>query len=165
MTSTKKTWLSILIAAVIIIGMFAAAVVGGTAFFIYRHVHTQFTPSDDAERQFAEARSRFAGQQPLLEIRRDDQAVVHRSPASPRRDLTALHALAYDPSAHKLVHVDIPIWLLRLVPAGGTIHISDVDELDTINAKLTLEDLERHGPGLVMDLHRQGESQVLVWTE
>ena len=52
--------------------------VGGTAYFIYRHVHTQFTPTENADRQFAEARARFAGQQPLIEIRKDDEPIVHR---------------------------------------------------------------------------------------
>jgi hypothetical protein len=76
--STRKTWISVLIASVIIVGLLAVAAIGGTAFFIYGHVNTQFTPSDNAEQQFAEARARFTGQQPLIEIRKDDEPVLHR---------------------------------------------------------------------------------------
>jgi nitrate reductase NapE component len=163
-SSSKKTWVSILIAAVIIIGMMALAVVGGTAFFIYRHINAQFTPPANAEREFEEARARFAGQRPLIEMR-NDAPVLHRDESKPRRELQALHALAYDPDAEKLVHIDIPMWLLRLVPSRKTIHISDLDELNDERANLTLEDLERHGPGLVLDIRRQHQGQVLVWTE
>jgi len=59
--STRKTWVSVVIAAVIIVGVLAVSAVGGTAYFIYRHVHTQFTPTENADKQFAEARARFAG--------------------------------------------------------------------------------------------------------
>jgi hypothetical protein len=162
--SSKKTWISILIAAVIVVGMLAVAVVGGTVFFIYRHINTQVTPTADAERQFAEARARFAGRKPLIEMR-NDEPVLHRDHSQPRRELTTLHALAYDPDDEKLVHIDIPMWLLRLVPSGKPIHISDLDELSDERMRLTLEDLERHGPGLILDIRRPHEGQVLVWTE
>jgi hypothetical protein len=164
MPTAKTTWISIIIAAVIVVGMLAVATVGGTALFIYRHIQTQFTSADSAEQQFAEARARFAGQQPLVEMR-NDQPVLHRSPSAPRRDLRALRAIAYDPRAHKLVHIEVPMWLLRLIPSGHAIHISDVEEFDDDRARLTLEDLERHGPGLVLDIKRLRSGQVLVWTE
>src|SRR3982074_2708227 len=57
--SNKKTWISIVIAAVIVVGILAVSAVGGTAYFIYRHVHTQFVPNDNAEQRFAEARGRL----------------------------------------------------------------------------------------------------------
>jgi hypothetical protein len=164
MTSTKKTWISIIIAAVIVVGIMAMTVVGGTAYFIYSHIQTQLTSTDSAEEQFAQARARFAGQQPLVELR-DDEPVLHRNGSAPRQALRALHALAYDPRAHKLVHIDVPMWLLRLVPSGNAIHISDLEELDEDRAHLTLDDLERHGPGLVLDVKRYRSGQVLVWTE
>jgi hypothetical protein len=165
MTTSKKTWISILIAAVIIVWMLALAMVGGTALFIYSHINSQFTPAENAERQFAQMRARFAGQQPLVEMRTDDEPVLHRTASAPRQELRSLHALAYDTRAQKLVHVDVPIWLLRFMPSGNTIRIADLDELDDQRARLTLEDLERHGPGLVLDVRRRRNGQVLVWTE
>src|SRR5258705_3992919 len=95
--NTRKTWVSVLIASVIIVGMLAAAAIGGTAFFIYRHVNTQFTPNENAEQQFREARARFAGQKPLIEIRKDDEPILHRDviPASmPPGKLDTLRVLA-----------------------------------------------------------------------
>ena len=165
MTTTKKTWISILIASVIILGMLALVVVGGTALFIYRHVNSELTPPENAQERFAQMRAKFVGQQPLIEIRRDESAVVHRAPSAARHELRVLHALAYDRHDHKLVHIDVPIWLLRLMPSGRTINISELDEFDDQRGRLTLEDLERHGPGLVLDVQRDRGGQVLVWTE
>src|SRR4051794_4483918 len=119
--SSRKTWISILIAAVIVVGMIAAAIVGGTAFFIYRHVDARFTSETTAGEEFAAARAHFVGQPPLIEMRRNDEPIVHRDliQGAPRaaRPLEALRVLAYDDNAGKLVRVTIPFWLLRIFPS------------------------------------------------
>jgi hypothetical protein len=166
--SNKKTWLSILIAAVIIVGIMAVAVVGGTAYFFSRHISTQIAPSDDAAHEFAAARERFTGQQPLVEIRRGDQAVVHREviPVSmPATKLESLRVLAYDTHARKLVRVSIPFWLLRMAPSRNFSLINNGIDFDSERVHLTVEDLERRGPGLILDQTEHGGSQVLVWAE
>jgi len=162
---TKKTVIAVVVSVVLIIGLLAAGIVGGTAFFIYRHVHAQFTPQENAEQQFAAQRERFAGQQPLLELSLGDEPTIHRTPEQPRRELNALHALVYDGRAGKLTHVDIPGWLLRMMSGGGRIRIANLEMFDDDRDRVTLEDLERHGPGLLLDLRRGRGSQVLVWTE
>jgi type II secretory pathway pseudopilin PulG len=166
---SRKTWVSVLIAAVIIIGMLAAAAVGGTAFFFYRHVHTQVTPTENAAQQFAEARARFAGQQPLIEIQKDDRALLHRevipASASPAK-LAVLRVLAYDTRGSKLVNVSIPFWLIRMAPSRRFSFFDDNGiDFDSDRVHLTLEDLERRGPGLILDQTDRRGSQVLVWTE
>jgi hypothetical protein len=163
------TWVSILIAGIIIVGILAVTVVGGAAYFIYRHVNTSFTAVEKAETEFTEARARFAGQQPLIEVRHDDEPVIHReivaeAPMSSRK-LEALRVLAYDQRAHKLVRVSIPFWLLRLAP---TRHFSLNDngfDFDSDRVRLTVDDLERRGPGLIIDTKDRHGSHVLVWTE
>jgi hypothetical protein len=162
---TKKTVIAVVVSVVLIVGLLAVGIVGGTAFFIYRHVNAQFTPQENAEQQFAAQRARFDGQQPLLEMSLGDEPTIHRTPAQPRRELKALHALVYDARSSKLTHVDIPGWLLQLMSGGGRIRIANLEMFDDDRDRVTLEDLERHGPGLVLDLQRGRRTQVLVWTE
>jgi hypothetical protein len=167
--SNKKTWVSIVIAAVIIVGVVALAAVGGTAYFIYRHVQTQFVPSASAEQQFAEARARFAGQKPLIEIQKDEEAVLHREmipKTLPAAKLDTLRVLAYDTRANKLVNVAIPMWLLRMAPSNHFSFMKDNGiDFDADRVHITLEDVERRGPGLLLDQADRRGSQVLVWTE
>jgi hypothetical protein len=167
--NSRKTWVSVLIASVIVVGMLAAVAIGGTAFFIYNHVNTQFTPNENADAQFAEARARFAGQRPLIEIRKDDEPVLHREviPASlPAIKLETLRVLAYDTHAEKLVRVSIPFWLLRMAPTKHVSFLNDTGiDFDSDRVRLTLADLERRGPGLILDQADRRGSQVLVWTE
>jgi nitrate reductase NapE component len=167
--SKRKTWISVLIAAVIIVGILAVSAVGGTFYFISRHVHTQFTPTDRADQQFAEARARFAGQQPFIEIRKDEEPVLHRETipkTMPPAKLDTLRVLAYDTRANKLVNVSIPMWLLRMAPSNKFSFMKDNGiDFDSDRVRITLEDVERRGPGLLLDQADRRGSQVLVWTE
>ncbi|HEY7289392.1 MAG TPA: hypothetical protein VH583_06100 [Vicinamibacterales bacterium] len=173
MPGTRKTWLSILIAGVIIVGLLAVSVVGGTAFFIYRHVHSEFVSDQRADVEFANARARFAGQRPLIEIRKDDEEpIVHRDLIPPRdhqrANLESLRVLAYNDNAGKIVHVSIPFWLLRLLPTHNLSFLNDqgIDmDIDSDRVRLTIDDLDRRGPGLLLDQKDRRGSQVLVWTE
>ncbi|MBI3491995.1 MAG: hypothetical protein HY047_09475 [Acidobacteria bacterium] len=167
--SQRQTWVSIVIAAVIIVAILAVTVVGGTAFFIYRHVHTQFTGEQSAGEEFAQTRARFAGQKPLIEIRRGDEPVLHRelvTGSTSIAKLDSLRVLAYDTRAQKLIRVSIPFWLLRLAPSNKFSLFSDNGiDLDADRVHLTLDDLERRGPGLILDQADRRGSQVIVWTE
>jgi hypothetical protein len=166
---TRRTWVSVLIASVIVVGILGAAAIGGTAYFVYRHVNTQFAPNESAAQEFAAARARFAGQKPLIELRKDDEPVLHRDtiPASmPAAKLETLRVLAYDKHDSKLVHVSIPFWLLRLAPSKHVAFMNDTGlDFDSDRVHLTLEDLERRGPGLILDQADRRGSQVLVWAE
>jgi len=167
--SSRRTWVSIVIAVVIVIGMLAITVVGGTAYFFYRHINAQFTPKENAERQFAEARARFGGQQPLIEIRLDDEPVLHRELVSAGHStakLQSLRVLTYDPIAGKLVRVSIPFWLIRMAPTEHFSFMTDNGfDFDSERIRLSYKDLERLGPGLILDQSDHRGTHVLVWTE
>lgn len=169
--ASKRTWISIVIAVVAIVCLLALAVVGGTAFFIYRHVDATFTNEMSAQQEFAAARAKFEGQQPLIEIRRNgDEPVLHRdlirNAKMPDKPLESLRVLAYDDDAGKLVRVNIPFWLLRMFPSKNLSFLNDEGiDIDTHRIRLTLEDVERRGPGLLLDQKDRRGSQVLVWTE
>ena len=167
--NNRNTWISVLIAAVIVVGVLAVSAVGGTAYFIYRHVDTQFVQTEHADQQFAQARARFAGQQPLIELRKDDEPVLHREvipKTMPAAKLDTMRVLAYDTRANKLVNVSIPMWLLRMAPSNRFSFLKDNGiDFDSDRVHITLDDIERRGPGLILDQVERRGSQVLVWTE
>src|SRR6185295_13330467 len=108
-------------------------------------------------------RARFAGQLPLVEIRGRDDVVVRRDarPGARRIELTTLHVIAFDPDEGRMMHANIPFWLLRLAPSGRMrFGASAVDQ----NVRLTLEDVEASGPGLLVDGRAPDGQQFIVWT-
>jgi|KBSMisStandDraft_5_1062788.scaffolds.fasta_scaffold00786_17 hypothetical protein len=171
MASTKRTWiwvvLGILATCVFVVLVF---IVGAVVEF-RRHVKNEYVESTVAEQEFAQTRARFAGQQPLIEFTgrgRSDDSLVHRPPENaPRVKINNLRVLVYDLQQGHLIHADVPGWLLRMMPdsgryGGGGFNTEFDDEFT--HHRLTLEDLERHGLGLVLE-GRNDHTRILMWTE
>jgi hypothetical protein len=169
MSSKKRTWLWIIFGVLIclalgVIGLFAAG-----AYMVSRHVRTELVGRVSAQEELIRQRDRFAGQKPLIELTgdaRDHQVIVHRNPESARTELQTMRVLVYDRHEGRLVHVDLPFWLLRLVPSGRIGNVSGRNSgFSFESSRLTVDDLERHGPGLILDLNDEEDAQVLIWTE
>ena len=161
MANTKKTWIYILVAVFIIAGLGAIGLVAGSAYWISRHVSSQLTSTESAEAELDRVRARFAGQQPLVEFNGDsDNPTVRRLPRPAESignvEMRALHARVFDPDDGKIVRADIPFWLIRLGKS-----FSFMPNMGAV----TLEDLERHGPGLIVNGHGDEGQQVLVWID
>ena len=122
-------------------------------------------------KEFAAARSRFEGQPALIEMRRGgDEPMLHKEllkSDTSAKPLQSLRVLAYDPDDEKLVRISIPMWLLRLAPSSKRMSFLSENgvDFDSERVHLTLEDLERRGPGLILDHKDRRGSLVLVWTE
>lgn len=73
----------------------------------------------------------------------------------------ALWVLVWAPDEKKIVRLSLPFWFLRMSPRGVDINVDDVD---LGKLRLSVEDLERAGPGPLL-IRDDGKSRVLVWTE
>ena len=170
MASTKRTWLWIIFGVFICMAIGVVALVGGGIYLVSKHVRTELVGRISAEEEFLRQRERFAGQTPLIEMHgdfRDRQVQVHPPAGGPGTSrLQTMRVLVYDGHEGRLVHVDLPFWLLRLMPLGRIGPVSGAGggvSFDT--GRLTVEDLERHGPGLVLDARDNRDAQILIWTE
>lgn len=172
MDKRTKTWLTIVVAVLGVIVMLGVAAIGGAAYWMYSHIQTQTVAENTAGDSFARTRARFSGQQPLIEIGDRDNVVIHReAEASPTSNagtpLKTLRAMVYNPDDNRMVDINIPFWLLRLAPSGGRFSFLNDNgvNFDSDRVRLTLDDIERRGPGLILDQRDRRGSLVLVWTE
>jgi hypothetical protein len=163
-TAKKGTLRSVLIATAIIVCLAIAGGIGATVVYLRSRVHSEPMSESAAAVQFERARSRFAGATPLIELASDDQPILHRPSTTERLDIHWLRALVFDPSKGTLSHMDLPGWALRLASAGGRVRLANLGIVDDQEQRVTYEDLERHGPGVVLDFTRRGR-RILVWTE
>lgn len=170
MDKRTKGCLLIGLGVFILLLMVGVAVIGGAGYWLYH----QFSGSvsDRAPEQAAsdmdDIRARFGDQKPLFVIPEGATAPQLDPDARPQQDganLEAVHIAVYDPNDGKLVRFRIPFWLLRLSP-DGKISIAD-DALSEVRGveKITVKELERYGPGLVLDVREEDGSQVIVWME
>jgi hypothetical protein len=75
-----------------------------------------------------------------------------------------LYVMAYDPDDGGLVKVTIPFWLLRMKMNNAKIDLGG-NRMELEDLKLTIEDLDRLGPTLVLDQRNRGGDRVLVWSQ
>ena len=110
-------------------------------------------------------RVNFAGQVPLIRVRGSKgvpEFVVTHGPAdSERKTVRKLLVLAYDPHDGQLVRTKVPLWVVRL---GGWRNFV-LRILGRADLQVTVEDIERHGPGLIADIRGPGGTQALMWAQ
>ncbi|MCX6545385.1 MAG: hypothetical protein NTV05_13375 [Acidobacteria bacterium] len=167
----KPSWGLIILgiaALVVVVGVGLVAVAG---YVIYQQFAFQTTTTSvsSAEDELAQVAARFADQPPLLEIR-DGEPVLNRQrqrSSGAAKPIDALHIIVWQPDERRLVKLNIPFWLLRLTrgrPIRLSGHGSD-GESDPISLHITAGNLERYGPGLVMNHKDADGKRVLVWAE
>jgi hypothetical protein len=172
---------TVAITGAIVAGVLAAVIVGSVVVLLSRYVQKEDVKPDSAAREFEQVRSRFAGQLPLIEFRGFQDPTVRRTPSAPRHELVALHILAYSPDDGKLTRAQFPANVLRFMSAGGRMRLMNLDTFGDDRDRITLEDLERHGPGLILDVGggavgrlvvgdailgtNSRSAQLLAWTE
>ena len=160
-----KTWTGVLIA---LVGFGVLALVtllglGGYAFVT--HVNIEGNPSVEQVRQsFERARNTLPVRAPLLTLDADGSgeiqvATVGHGDTVPE----TLHVMAWDAGNGRILTFHLPFWLLRFAD-DGRVELDDARG-DLFAIELTVDDLERHGPGLILDHEGHGRERVLIWTQ
>lgn len=162
MDRTKRPWLAVLATTGIIAAALLAAAIVTLSVYVFRQIDRQTVGTDRAEAEFTRVRARFVREQALVEITGTGTALVHPDPGRGGAVHT-VHLLAYSPRTRHLVHAALPVWLLRLVPAPYA--LLDQSEMGIAGVRLTLADIEHHGPGLLLDHQPVDGAQALVWVE
>ena len=166
MAGKIKTWIWVIVSIVVICILGAVAVAGMGYYFFTKHFDTKVTSPASATVEFEQVKAQFTGQKPLIEL--DERGrFLRANPDRPGRADTRrpdqLYVLAFDPDDERIVKVTIPFWLLRLKPRGTIDFNGGQVELEDL--KLTVEDLERFGPTLIVDHKSSGGERVLVWSQ
>ena len=75
-----------------------------------------------------------------------------------------LNIMAFDPHDGKVIRMALPFWILRLKSGGSRFDIGR-SNVDLARMRITVEDLERYGPILILDQKDTDGSRVLVWSQ
>jgi hypothetical protein len=161
----KKDTVRTIVIVVGLLILLAIVGLGSAAWLFMRSFDVGKADAATAGQQFDRIRGRFAGVRPVLEIRDEEPVVTRRPPAQGNRTrLTTLHILAWDADDDDFARIDLPFWLLRL--KSGPIEIAaNHRRIRDTELGITVEDLERYGPTLVLDHQGEDGERVLVWTE
>ena len=162
----KRTWIPIVIGVVILLAFVAIGIIGVGISYLRQSMTVVDASESDATQEFEKVRSRFAGQRPLIQMvdGRPQYDADRASQTASQTTLNTLHVLAYDRDKGQTVTFTLPFWLLRM--KSGPIRISAYQQgWDDRGVSFRVEDIEKHGPGIIVDATRSGEGRVLVWAE
>jgi len=168
---TRQKVRSLLIAGGLGVAVVLAACGGAAVFFFAQHHQSEPVSVHRAAAEFRGLRARFAGQPPLLALGPEQQAASGSAPRGGR--LHSFHTVVFDTrGSQRLVRITVPAWFGRLFARHGggyrwlgELTFLDDTEFDPVPIDLSLEAIERHGPGLIADVRRPGGGQFIAWVE
>jgi len=162
----KRNWIAIVLGVFLLFGILGVGCVVITVSCFRQNLSVTGTSEEAAMQQFEDVRSRFPGQQPLIHLvdGRPELAAERSTEAPTQTTLSTLHVIAFDTDEGNLVSFSLPFWLLRM--KSGPIRISAYQQgWDDRGVSFRVEDIEKRGPGIIVDSTRPGEGRVIVWAE
>lgn len=163
----RRRWLPILAGVGILLAFIVVGVIFVVAAFVRDRVDIETTSDTVATSEFDRVKSQFPGRTPLLELTpggrpRYTEPRTIQPPATGH--LETLHVLAWDPDERKLARFSLPFWLLRMksTPIELGAYASGLDDE---GVQLRPEDIEKYGPGIVLDHTTTSGERVLFWAQ
>ena len=166
--TTRSIVISVVTGAVII----ALTAVGLGLWFFLSHHESSPVSRQSAETEFSQLRSRFSAQQPLIDMRLR-QPVDTSTSGQSVVSLHTFHTVIFDTrGGERMVHITVPYWFARLFADRdgefkwlGQLTFLDDTEFDSVAIRLSLDQLEQRGPGLVIDYQHPSGGQFISWIE
>jgi len=165
---TRSVASSVLVGAVIL----ALTAVGMGVWFFVSHHESNPVSEQSARAEFSQLRSRFSTQQPLVDmnLRQPLEIPLAGQSITP---LHTFHTVIFDTrGSQRMVHITVPYWFARLFAGRdgefkwlGQLTFLDDTEFDGEAIHLSLDQLEKRGPGLIIDYQHLSGGQFISWVE
>lgn len=158
-----RTWVKATLAGVGVLAVGFAVLAGTGAYYVLRNLDTRSVSEAEIGSDFQAIRTRFGARPPLIEVADPQKADIRiQRPAEPDgRPVSTLHVLTWEAEDRSVFRTEVPLWLMRFSSANVLSHLGIAPE----RFRLTVQDIERYGPGVVVDFNRPGKSRVLVWVD
>ena len=158
-----RTWVKRTLIGVAIVAVAFAILAGTTAFYAFRALDTRTATEADSAGEFQAIRTKFGARPPLVEVVTPGRADlrINRSTEADVRPVSTLHVVTWEADGNRLLKTEVPLWLMRF----SSINVLSQMGVTPERFKLTVQDVERYGPGVVIDHSQPGRNRVLVWVD
>ena len=144
-----------------------AAALGLSAFgfLSWRAVSLDQADPAQAQREFAMVREGMVRIQAIVLLDESGALAPMRPPAGADKvHLSHIKALAYQADKQGLARVTVPFWFYKLKGPAIQLALHDT-KINLKKLGVSAADLERHGPGMVLDESRTNGDQLMIWTD
>ena len=158
-----RTWVKVTLGGVVLVAVALVAAAATGAFFVFRHMEKRAGSEADAAQTVEAVKARFGSRPPLIEIVDPQRADIriNRPAEASASPVDTLHVVNWKSDTGELIRTDVPLWLMRFSTLNIASHLGIAPE----KFRLTLSDVQRYGPGIVVDYGSQGAFRVLVWVD
>jgi hypothetical protein len=158
-----RTWVKATIGVVVLIAVAFMALMATGAYFVGRNMERHTSAEADADKEFEAIKARFGTRLPLIEIGNpvSTDIRINRPTDASTASVDTLHILNWKAENRELMRTAAPVWLLRF----SSLNIASRLGLAPERFRLTVGDIQRYGPGIIVDYGKPGEFRVLVWVE
>ena len=158
-----RKWVKVTLGGVAIVLLALAALGGTAAYYVMRNLEERAAGEAEAVKAIDAVKARFTPRAPLIEIadpRRGDVRINRATDAS-TTPVDTIHVLNWKRETQELSRVTMPLWLMRF----STINLASRLNLSPASLRLTVSDVERYGPGVIVDYGSPGTSRIFVWVD
>jgi len=158
-----RTWVKATLGGVALIAVALVALAATGAYFVFRHMEKRAGSEAEAVQAIDAVKSRFGSRAPLVEII-DPQRVdirINRSAETSAPPVDTIHIINWKSETGELTRTEFPLWLMRF----STMNIASQLGIAPAKFRLTVSDVERYGPGIIVDYGSQGASRLVVWVD
>ena len=158
-----RTWVKVTLAVATLTAAAFVALAGTGAYFVLRHMEKRASGDPEAVKAVEAVKARFGPRPPLVEIvdpRRADIRINRPVDVSPT-PVDTVHIINWKSETGELVSTDVPLWLMRF----STVNVLSQLGVAPVQFRLTVNDIERYGPGIIVDYGSRGAVRFLVWVD
>ena len=158
-----RTWVKATIGAAALAVACMVALAGTAGYFVFRSFERLSATEAVAQREIEGIRTRFGSRPPLIEVidPRTMDVRINRIASSDGARVTTLHVISWKREDSEIVRTEVPLWLARF----SSINILSQLGIAPAKIRLTVQDIERYGPGIVIDYNRPSTMRVLLWVD
>jgi hypothetical protein len=168
----RTNWRRVFYVAASILLVMVGLGVGAGLWFVAAHRQSTSMPPSEADTAFAQIRARFSDQQSLLDMEQRQASAVVPATARPQ-PLRTFHTLIFDTrGGARLIRISVPYWFARQYARHhgefrwlGELTFLDDTEFDPERIRLSLDQIEARGPGLVVDYRHKSGGQFIAWVD
>jgi hypothetical protein len=157
------TWLKVVLGILGVIAVFVLALGGTGAYFVFSNLDQRELPEAESVKAMEAIRARFGPRPPLIEIANPKtmDVRVNRPDQASSTPVDTIHIINWKREKDEFMTTSIPLWLMRF----SSVNILSQLGIAPERFRLTVEDIERYGPGIIVDYSVPGDFRLLLWVD
>jgi hypothetical protein len=158
-----RTWVKATLGGVALIALALAALGATGAYFVLRHMEKRAGSEAQAVQTIDSIKARFGSRPPLVEVVDPQKAAIriNRPVEATAVPVDTVHVISWKSDTGELSRTEFPLWLMRF----SSVNIASQLGIAPERFRLTVSDVKRYGPGIVVDYGVQGAFHLLVWVD